>query len=85
MLRHNPFFRQIDIRHISRAENCRANNLTQDALGYRIKKGRFQNFENSIINIAPSSQVADRPGYIAGQSAVGSDYLSKEFRPFDGT
>jgi hypothetical protein len=34
-------FDKFDIRHISRAENCRANNLTQDALGYRIKKGRF--------------------------------------------
>ena len=30
-------FDEFNIRHISRAENCRANNLAQDASGYRIK------------------------------------------------
>jgi hypothetical protein len=34
-------FDEFSIRHISRVENHRANNLAQDASGYRIKRGRF--------------------------------------------
>jgi ribonuclease HI len=30
-------FDELNVLHISRAENCRANNLAQDASGYRIK------------------------------------------------
>jgi hypothetical protein len=30
-------FDEFDIRHISRAENCKSDGLAQDALGYRIK------------------------------------------------
>jgi hypothetical protein len=41
-------FDEFNIRHISRVENCRANNLAQDALGYWIKQGRFHNTENLI-------------------------------------
>jgi hypothetical protein len=34
-------FHEFNIRHISRVENYRANNLAQDASGYRIKRGDF--------------------------------------------
>jgi ribonuclease HI len=36
-------FDEFSIRHISRVENHRANNLAQDASGYRIKRGKFHN------------------------------------------
>jgi hypothetical protein len=41
-------FDEFNIRHISQVENCRANNLAQDASGYWIKQGRFHNTENLI-------------------------------------
>jgi hypothetical protein len=41
-------FDEFSIRHISKVENHRANNLAQDASGYRIKRGRFHNTENLI-------------------------------------
>jgi hypothetical protein len=41
-------FDEFKIWHISRVENCRANNLAHDASGYRIKQGRFHNTENLI-------------------------------------
>jgi hypothetical protein len=34
-------FDEFSIRHISRVENYKANNLAQDASGYRIKRGNF--------------------------------------------
>jgi hypothetical protein len=52
-------FDEFSIRHISRVENHRANNLAQDASGYQIKRGRFHNTENLITG--PISQIADRP------------------------
>jgi ribonuclease HI len=55
------FFDEFSIRHISRVENHRANNLAQDASGYRIKRGRFHNTENLITGAGPIPQVADRP------------------------
>jgi hypothetical protein len=64
-------FDEFDIRHISRAENCRANNLAEDASCYRIKRGRFHNSESLITGATPSSQVMDCP--------------SKESVPLDGT
>jgi ribonuclease HI len=48
-------FDEFDIRHISKVENCRANNLAQDALGYRIKRGRFHNAESLITSVALNS------------------------------
>jgi ribonuclease HI len=48
-------FDKFNIRHISRVENCRANNLAQDASGYRIKRGIFHNTKNLIIGVAPDS------------------------------
>jgi hypothetical protein len=54
-------FDEFSIRHISRVENHRANNLAQDASGYRIKRGRFHNTENLITSAGPIPQVADRP------------------------
>jgi hypothetical protein len=54
-------FDKFSIRHISRVENYRANNLAQDASGYRIKRGRFHNTENLITGAGPYPQVADRP------------------------
>jgi ribonuclease HI len=53
-------FNEFSIRHISRVENHRANNLAQDASGYRIKRGRFHNTENLITGTGPIPQVADR-------------------------
>jgi ribonuclease HI len=46
-------FDEFSIRHISRVENHRANNLAQDALGYRIKRGKFHNIENLITGAGP--------------------------------
>jgi ribonuclease HI len=40
-------FDELSIRHISRVENCRDNNLAQDASGYRIKRGKFHNTKKS--------------------------------------
>jgi ribonuclease HI len=47
-------FDEFDIRHISSVENCRANNLAQDALGYRIKRGKFYSIEDLITGVAPN-------------------------------
>jgi hypothetical protein len=55
-------FDEFGIRHISRVENCRANNLAQDASGYWIKWGRFHNTENLITDVARDSEVSGRPG-----------------------
>ena len=41
-------FDEFNIQHISKVENCRANNLAHDASGYRIKRGKFHNTENLI-------------------------------------
>jgi ribonuclease HI len=46
-------FDEFSIRHISRVENHRANNLAQDASGYRIKRGRFHNTKNLITSAGP--------------------------------
>jgi hypothetical protein len=51
-------------------ENHRANNLAQDASGYRIKRGRFHNTENVITGARPIPQVADRPSRDFGLSGV---------------
>jgi hypothetical protein len=42
------FFDEFSIRHISRIENRRANDLAQDASGYRIKQGKFHITKNLI-------------------------------------
>jgi hypothetical protein len=63
-------FDEFSIRHISRVENHRANNLTQDASGYRIKRGRFHNTKNLITGAGPIPQVADRPSKDSGLSGV---------------
>jgi hypothetical protein len=78
-------FDDFDTRHIFRAKNCRANNLVQDASGYRIKRGRFHNAENLITSVALNSQVADCSSYISGSTAVGLDRPGKESGPSDGT
>jgi ribonuclease HI len=51
-------FDEFSIRHISRVENRRANNLAQDASGYR------------ITCAGPIHQVADRPSENSGLSGV---------------
>jgi hypothetical protein len=63
-------FDEFSIRHFSRVENHRANNLTQEASSYRIKRGRFYNTENLITDVGPIPQVADRPREDAGPSGV---------------
>jgi ribonuclease HI len=63
-------FDEFSIRHISRVENHRTNNLAQDASGYRIKRGRFLNTENLITGAGPIPQVADRPSRDSGLSGV---------------
>ena len=63
-------FDEFSIRHISRVENHRANNLAQDASGYRIKRGRFDNTENLITGTGPIPQVVDRPSEDFGLSGV---------------
>jgi ribonuclease HI len=68
-------FDEFSIRHISRVENHRANNLAQDASGYRIKQGRFHNTENLITCVGPIHQVADRPSENSGPSGVARKVL----------
>jgi hypothetical protein len=63
-------FDEFSIRYISRVENHRANNLAQDASGYRIKRGRFHNTENLITAEGPIPQVADRTSRDSGLSGV---------------
>jgi hypothetical protein len=68
-------FYEFSIRHISRVENHRANNLAQDASGYRIKRGKFHNIENLIIGVGPIPQVADHLSEGSGPSGVASEIL----------
>jgi hypothetical protein len=68
-------FDEFSIRNISRVENHRANNLAQDASGYRIKRGRFHNTENLITGAGPIPQVADRPSGDFGLSGVARKVL----------
>jgi ribonuclease HI len=63
-------FDEFSIQHISRVENHRANNLAQDASGYRIKRGRFHNTENLITCAGPIPQVADRLSKDSGPSEI---------------
>ena len=58
------------LRHISRVENHRANNLAQDASGYQIKRGKFHNTENLITSTGPIPQVADCPSEGSEPSGV---------------
>jgi hypothetical protein len=55
-------FNEFSIWYISRVENHIANNLAQDASGYRIKRGKFYNTENLITDTGPIPHIADRPG-----------------------
>jgi ribonuclease HI len=66
---------ELSIRHISRVENHRANNLPQDASGYWIKQGKFHNTENLITSTGPISQVADHPSEDSGLSGVARKVL----------
>jgi hypothetical protein len=63
-------FDEFSIRHISRVENHKANNLAQDASGYRIKLGKFHNIENMITGTGPIPQVVDCPSKGYGPSGV---------------
>jgi hypothetical protein len=63
-------FDEFSIRHISRVENHRANNLAQDASGYRIKRGKFCNTKNLITGTGSIPQVADCPSKGSGPSGV---------------
>jgi ribonuclease HI len=66
---------EFSIRHISRIENHRANDLAQDASGYQIKRGRFHNTENLITGIGSIPRVADRPSEDSGLSGVARKVL----------
>jgi hypothetical protein len=68
-------FDEFSIRHISRVENHRANNLAQDASGNRIKRGRFHNTENLITGAGPIPQVVDRSSKDFGPSGVARKVL----------
>jgi ribonuclease HI len=67
-------FDEFNIRHISRVENCRANNLAQDASSYRIKRGKFHNIKSLIIGVTPDPQVVDHPSCQSRPSAAGSNH-----------
>jgi hypothetical protein len=69
------FFDEFSIRHISRVENCRANDLAQDASGYRVKQGKFYITKNLITDAGPVLQVVDRPGAGSRQSGVARGVL----------
>jgi hypothetical protein len=47
-------FDEFNILHISKAKNCRANNLAQDASGYQIKRGIFHSTKSLITGVAPN-------------------------------
>jgi hypothetical protein len=68
-------FDEFSIRHICRVENHRANNLAQDASGYRIKRGRFHNTENLITGAGPILEVADCPSKDSRPSGVARKVL----------
>jgi ribonuclease HI len=68
-------FDEFSIRHISRVENHRANNLAQDASSYQIKRGRFHNTKNLITSTGPILQVSDRPSKDSGLSGVARKVL----------
>jgi hypothetical protein len=68
-------FDEFNIRHISRVENHIANNLAQDASGYRIKREKIHNTENLITGTTPIPQVADRLGAGSGPSEVARKVL----------
>jgi hypothetical protein len=70
----HPFY-EFSIRHISRVENHRANNLAKDASGYRIKRGKFHNTENLITGVGPIPQAADRLSEGSRPSGVASEIL----------
>jgi hypothetical protein len=75
MLGNNSFFWRIQHSTHIQVENCRANNLAQDASGYQIKRGRFHNTENLITSAAPNSQVSDHRGVGTGSSDVARKVL----------
>jgi hypothetical protein len=64
----------MDIRYIFRAENSRANDLAQEASGYRIMRWKFHVYENPIVR-ALNSQVTDHPTPSHGPSAIVSNRL----------
>jgi hypothetical protein len=66
---------EFSIRHISRVENHRANNLAHDASGYQIKRGKFHNTENLITGTESIPQVTDRPGEGSKPSGVARKVL----------
>jgi hypothetical protein len=68
-------FDEFSIWYISRVENWRANDLAQDASGYRIKQGKFHITKNLITDAGPVLQVADRPGAGSGPSGVARGVL----------
>jgi hypothetical protein len=68
-------FDEFSIRHISRVENYRANNLAQDASGHRIKRGRFHNTENLITGTGLVPQVVDHLSEDFGLSRVARNVL----------
>jgi hypothetical protein len=68
-------FDEFSIRHISRVENHRANNLAQDASGYRIKRGKFHSTKNLITGATLDSQVSNRSSVGAGPYDVAGKVL----------
>jgi ribonuclease HI len=68
-------FDKFSILHISRVENHRANNLSQDASGYRIKRGKYHNTENLKTGTRPIPQVVDRSGEGSGPFEVAREVL----------
>jgi hypothetical protein len=69
------FFDEFNIRHISRVENHRANDLAQDASGYRIKQGKFHINKNLITSAGPVLQVVDCLGAGSRPSEVAREVL----------
>jgi ribonuclease HI len=69
------FFDEFSIRHISRVENCGANDLAQDASGYRIKQRKFHITKNLITDAGPVLQVTDHSGAGSGPCGVARGVL----------
>jgi ribonuclease HI len=76
-------FDEFGIRHISRAENSRANSLVQEASGYRITRGEIHISKNPINKDALISEVTDRPTTSYGPSAIVPDRTTLSSELFD--
>lgn len=76
------YFDEFDIRNLSRPENFRANDLSLETSGYRVTRGKFHIFENSIIRCALISQIVDRLSGAVRPSVLAANRLALGRGPY---